>query len=323
MQSYDHFTLTERENLRILLEEGKSYRQIAVVLGRSPSTISREMRRNGKKDGTYNAWWGSSLYLHRRKKCRRRFRIDTDPDLEAYIREKLHAFWSPETIVAKWKQLHPGAKLGHSTIYAALRRKRLVGCSEYGHLLRRGRLRFKNSGTPGMTRFNPVKPDHRIEEWPWEIKGRTCLGHWEGDTVMGARGKGHLFTCVDRRSRYVCLGLLPGQRTKEETAEVVCQTLAGQKVHSITLDNGTEFALHREIARRLNAVIYFADPHSPWQRGSNENINGWLRFFFPKGCDLRYVTQEVLAQVAALLNNRPRKCLGWLSPVDFLAKCCT
>ena len=323
MQSYAHFTLSDREKLRILHEAGKSFREIARALGRSPSTISREMKRNGKKDGSYDAWWGTSLYLYRRKACRRPFRMDTDPALEAYVRQKLHVFWSPETIVAKWKQQHPGAKLGHSTIYAALRKNRLAGCNERTHLLRRGRLRRRNRGTTGMTGHNPVKPDHRIGEWTREIRERACLGHWEGDTIRGAAGKGYLFTCVDRRSRYVCLGRLPDRRTKEATAAVVCQTLAGQAVHSLTLDNGTEFAQHREIARRLNAVVYFADPHSPWQRGSNENINGLLRFFFPKGCDLRDVTDAQLAHVATLLNNRPRKCLGWLSPSDFLAKCCT
>lgn len=320
MQPYSHFTLSERENLRILLEQGKSFRQIARELGRSPSTISREMKRNGKKDGSYNAWWGTSLYIGRRKHCRRQGRFEADSALADFVQDKLDCFWSPEIITVKWKQAHPKAKLSPSTIYSALRRKSIAGYDEYKYLLRHGYRRFKSSGNIG---FNPVKPDHRVSEWPVEIIDRTRFGDWEGDTIRGGLGKGYLFTCVDRMSRYVVLGSLPGKRNKEETAEVVCRTLADLPVHSLTLDNGTEFCGHRKIAEQLNTTVYFADPGCPWQRGSNENINGLLRFFFPKGCDLRHITAEDIQRVESLLNNRPRKCLGWLSPIDFLAKCCT
>jgi len=118
------------------------------------------------------------------------------------------------------------------------------------------------------------------------------------------------------------MALLP-IRTAPETKEAVCKALSGLPVHSLTLDNGTEFAEFKGIEKALNTVVYFADPHSPWQRGSNENTNGLLRFFFPKGSDFRQITQERLHEVADLLNNKPRKCLGWLSPADFFAKCCT
>ena len=320
MQSYIHFTLSERENLRILLEQGKGIRQIARELGRSPSTVCREIKRNGKKDGSYNAWWGTSLYLGRRKRCRRHYRLQDDPVLEAFVVKKLNCFWSPEMIVVKWKQENPSAKLSSSTIYAALRKKRLPGCSEREHLLRRGKRRFKNAGNTGL---NPVNPDHNIREWTEEIRSRSRFGDWECDTIRGGLGKGYLVTCVDRMSRYVALGLLPGKRSKAETTQAICRALDNLPVRSLTMDNGTEFADHRQIAQRLDTTVYFADPGCPWQRGSNENANGLLRFFFPKGCDLRNVTKEELEHVESLLNNRPRKCLGWLSPVDFLARCCT
>lgn len=320
MQSYTHFTLSERENLRILLEQGKSFRQIAIELGRNPSSISREMKRNGKKDGSYNAWWATSLYIYRRKRCVQQGRLESDPELMSFVKEKLQQFWSPQIIVVKWKELYPSAKLSPSTIYAALRQKRIYGYSEQKHLMRHGKLRFKNAGTTGL---NPIKPEHNIREWPQDIKNRARIGDWEGDTIRGGLQKGYLFTCVDRKSRYVALASIPGKRTKEETAQAVCRALNGLPVKSLTLDNGTEFADHRNIAKYLNTTVYFADPSSPWQRGSNENINGWLRFFFPKGCDFRNISQEELDRVCSLLNNRPRKCLGWLSPVDFLSKCCT
>lgn len=320
MQSYTHFTLSERENLRILLEQGKGLRQIARELGRNPSTVCREMKRNGKRDGSYNAWWGTSLYLGRRKHCRRHYRLQDDPALEAFVISKLNCFWSPEIIVVKWKQEHPNAKLSSSTIYTALRKKRLPGCSEREYLLRRGKHRFKSTGNTGL---NPVNPDHTIREWTAQIKSRSRFGDWECDTIRGGLGKGYLVTCVDRMSRYVALGSLPGKRSKAETMQAMCQALDGLPVGSLTMDNGTEFAGHRQIAERLHTTIYFADKGCPWQRGSNEHVNGLLRFFFPKGCDLRNVGQEELKRVESLLNNRPRKCLGWLSPIDFLAKCCT
>lgn len=320
MRSYHHFTQYERESLRFYLEKGMSYREIARRLGRNVSTISREIKRNGKKDGSINAVWGSSLYAWRRKRCRRIPRIAKDPGLKKYIEEKLHVFWSPEAITACWKKEHPEAKLSHSTLYRALRDKQLEDCSEQKHLRRRGKLKYKNTGSTGL---NPVKPDHTIAEWPKEIRDRARIGDWEGDTIRGKNGQGYLFTAIDRKSRYIVLGSIPGKRTKEATAEAVCEALRGQVVNSLTLDNGTEFAAHREIAQRLDTTVYFADPAAPWQRGSNENANGILRFFFPKGCDLRSVTQEELNEVMSFLNNRPRKCLGWLSPVDFLKKCCT
>ena len=316
MQSYIHFTLVERENLRIKLLEGNSLRQIAQALNRNVSSISRELKRHGKKDGSYNAWWGCSLYLWRRKNCRKKFRINNDLELTEFISSRLNKYWSPETITVKWKELHPNAKLSHSTIYAALKSNRLAGYSERTHLLRHGRLKFCRNAN------NPIHPEHNIREWPEIIKCRDRLGDWEGDTIRGGVGKGYIVTCVDRKSRYLAMSLLPF-RTAPETKVAVCEALSGLPVHSLTLDNGTEFADFKGIEKALNIVVYFADPHTPWQRGSNENMNGLLRFFFPKGSDLRQVTQERLNEVADLLNSRPRKCLGWLTPSDFLAKCCT
>lgn len=320
MRSYTHFTLTERESLRILLEKGCSYREIARQLNRSPSSISREIKRNGKKDGTVQAWWGVSQYIHRRKKCRRKLRLVADVELRAYVEEKLAHFWSPEIIVARWKMEHPDAKLSASTIYRALKTKQLSGFSERTHLRQHGKRKYVSSGTTGI---NPVKPEHLIDERPAEINLRSRLGDWEGDTIRGKTGQGCMFTAIDRRSRLIRLGLIPGKHTKEATAAAVIEALKDQKVLSLTLDNGMEFANHRNIAHQLNTTVYFAHPCSPWERGSNENANALIRFFFPKGCDFRSVTQDYLEYAEMLLNTRPRKCLGWLSPVEFLSKCCT
>lgn len=320
MRSYHHFTLSERESLRIYLEQGMSCREISRRLNRSPSSITREIKRNGKKDGTMNAWWGTSLYIWRRKKCRRKLRLAGDGELRAFVEVGLSQFWSPEIIVARWKQAHPEAKLSFSTIYRALKTKQLKGFSEKTHLRQHGKRKFLSSGTKGM---NPVKPEHLIDEWTPEIANRSRIGDWEGDTVHGKTGQGYLFTAIDRRSRYIKLALIPGKRTKDVTAAAVCEALKGQTVHSLTLDNGMEFADHRKFAQQLNTIVYFSHPSSPWERGSNENANALIRFFFPKGCDLRSLSREDLDTVESLLNNRPRKCLGWLSQIEFLSKCCT
>ena len=317
MQSYNHFTLSERENLRIKLSENKSLREIARELCRNVSTISRELRRNGKVNGTYNAWYGNCSYIHRRKRCRRTPRILCDPELEAFIKSKLSRYWSPEQIVLEWKKKHPHAKLSHSTIYSALKRKCLSGYSERTNLLRRGRRKYCKST------INPVKPERNIVDWPDEIRLRSRIGDWEGDTIRGGVGKGYIVTCVDRKSRYLAMALLPGKRSAPYTTQAVYSALSTLPVRSLTFDNGTEFTDYKSIETLFDAPVYFADPHSPWQRGTNENTNGLLRFFFPKGSDFRQITQGKLDEVAELLNTRPRKCLDGLSPADFLAKCCT
>jgi IS30 family transposase len=226
-------------------------------------------------------------------------------------------YWSPEIIVARWKLSHPNSKLSHSTIYRALKTKLIIGYSPKTHLRRRGKRKYDKSANT-----NSIQPEHLIREWGENIQNRTELGHWEGDTLYGGVGKGLLVTCVDRRSRYL-VGALLKNRERILTKTAVVKALQGHKVASLSLDNGAEFSAFKQIEQELNTIVYFADPHAPWQRGSNENTNGLLRFFFPKGYNFHQLTQESLDYVLALINNRPRKCLGWLSPVEFLRKCCT
>lgn len=233
MQSYHHFTLVERERLRIKLQEGKSLRKIARELGRNVSSISRELKRNGKKDGTYNAWWGCSLYLYRRKRCRRLFRISADPNLRNYICLCLDKRWSPEIIAAKWNENHPFDTISYSTIYSSIKAGRLSGYSRAKHLRRR----YKR---PRHGAFS-LHPEHFIRDRPSVIDERSRLGDWEGDTVFGAIGKGSIVTCVDRKSRYLVTALLP-DRTADTTLSVMCKALEGHVVHSLALDQGSEFA---------------------------------------------------------------------------------
>lgn len=316
MQSYHHFTLEERENLRYKLGEKKSMRKIAKEMKRDVSSISRELARNRNKDGAYNAWRGCTLYIIRRKSCHRTYRIKKDTRLTEWIKECLSINWPPETIVKKWKLNNTDAMLSHCTIYSALKAGRLKGFSPQAHLRRHGRKKnLHNSAS--------IRPEHCIKDRPDIINARERIGDWEGDTVYGAIGKGCLVTCVDRKSRFLAASLL-SQRTCDLTNEAMKDALQGLPVHSITLDNGSEFAGFKKLEESLKTTIYFADPHSPWQRGSNENINDLIRFYFPKGTNFHAVSQQLLDYVVGLINNRPRKCLGWLSPAEIVSSaCCT
>ena len=321
--SYTHFTLKERKYLQQLLSEGKSFRKIAEILGRSPSTISREVNRNksnykphGKTDNRYwyNHWRAQNLYIRRRRnQSRQALRQDTDE--WNYIVEKLQQYWSPETISANWKLEKPNRKpLCISTIYRYIKLKKFQNISQKQHLRRRGK-----RSLPRKSNYNTIQPDRIIPQWPEEIRNRLKIGHWEGDTVYGGVGKGLLVTLVDRKSRFLRMGLL-SSRSAEGTRKVLERLLSGLPVDSISLDNGSEFAEFHELEKNLHTLVYFAEPHKPWQRGTNENTNDIIRFFFPKGFDFRTVTDEDVQYVEDLINNRPKKCLSWKTPAQVFKK---
>lgn len=308
MKSYTHFTLEERECLRIKLTEGKSMRQIAREMGRNVSSVSREYARNKKKDGSYNAYWGWSQYRYRRKKCVRSYRLEKDEKLHRFVMQGLNQYWSPEIIAARWE----GESFSPSTIYRALKQKRLIGYSEHGYLRRHGKRKY--CGGDNRT----IHADHTIHDRPAWINERSRIGDWEGDTVLSGPGKGGLVTVVERRSRYVKMALISDKQAAT-VEQALYEALCGNvPVESITFDNGSEFANFRSIEKTLETTVYFADTHSPWQRGANENVNGLIRFFFPKGTDFTRVPALKVLRVMDLINNRPRKCLGWLSPNEFL-----
>ena len=325
MLSYTHFTLEERKYLQQLLSEGLSFRKIAMILERSPSTISREVKRNRaaykphrKPDNPYwyNHWRAQNLYICRRRQAGRQA-IKEGSKQWNYIVEKLSLFWSPEQICGRWHLEYPNEKPLHfSTIYRYIESKKFPKIKAKTHLRRRGkRMQTRNAN------YNSIQPDRIIPQWPENIRLRARIGDWEGDTVYGGIGKGLLVTQVDRRSRFLRAGLL-AKRDASLTKEVIIALLKDLPVHSISLDNGSEFAEFRELEDELQADVYFAEPHKPWQRGTNENTNDLLRFFFRKGFDFRTVTQENVDDVVDLINSRPRKCLNWKTPAEvFFEKC--
>lgn len=318
MMSYTHFTLNERKYLQELLSEGYSLRKIAEFLGRNVSSVSREVNRNRSKHTKkksnnkykYHAWRANILAIVRRRE-QQHFRLEPETEEWEYIVENLNNFWTPEEICNRWRLLNPDKKIfGVSTIYRYIKAGRFEGITRKTHLRRRGKLML-----PRSSNYNSIQPDRIIPEWPEEIKQRMRIGDWEGDTVYGGIGKGLLVTVVDRKTRFLIAALLP-KREAKLTRKVIVKMFKGFPVKSLSLDNGSEFADFRRIEKALKAEIYFAEPHKPWQRGTNENTNDMIRFFFPKGFDFRTITQEDVDYVVNLLNNRPRKCLGWHTPAE-------
>ena len=319
--SYTHFTLEERKYLQKLLAEGLSFRKIAAILERSPSTISREVKRNKAKykphrkpDNKYwyNHWHAYKCYIRRR---REQVRAALHPGTEEwnYIVAGLQLYWSPEEICGRWHKEFPKKKpLCVSTIYRYIKLGKFQNITVKQHLRRRGKFML-----PRNTCYNSIQPDRTIPQWPAEIRDRIRIGDWEGDTVYGGVGKGLLVSLVDRKSRYLRLGLLR-KRNAEDTRKVIEKLLRDLPVKSISLDNGSEFSEFRKLEENLNTLVYFAEPHKPWQRGTNENTNDIVRFFFPKGFDFRAVTDEDIQLVEDLINNRPRKCLAWETPTEIL-----
>ena len=317
--SYTHFTLDERKYLQKLLSEGLSIRKISEILERAPSSVSREIRRNRAKykphhkpDNKYwySHWRANNLYILRR---RNQDRAALKPGTEEwnYIVSGLEHYWSPAAIAGRWHLEHPDRKtLCVSTIYRYIKQGKFPRITAKSHLRRRGKHMLPRSSC-----YNSIQPDRIIPQWPDTIRSRTRIGDWEGDTVYGAVGKGLLVTLVDRKSKLLRMGLLV-KRSAEETRLVIEKRLKGLPVKSISLDNGSEFSEFRKLEQDLSTLVYFAEPHKPWQRGTNENTNDIVRFFFPKGFDFRTITDEDVQFVEDLINNRPRACLNWKTPAE-------
>lgn len=306
------------------MSEGYSLRKIAAILERSPSTISREVKRNRSTHPQYrklynsygyNHWRAQTLYIRRRREQNRGALTPGTAEWD-YIIEGLKHFWTPEEICGRWHRSFPQAKtLCVSTIYRYIKLGKFPGITAKKHLRRRGkRIQTRNAN------YNTIHPDRIIPEWPEAIRERIRVGDWEGDTVYGGIGKGLLVSLVDRKSRFLKIGLLR-TRSAEGTRMVMEKLLKGLPVKSVSLDNGSEFSEFRKLEERLSTLVYFAEPHKPWQRGTNENTNDIIRFFFPKGFDFRTVTDTEIQLVEDLINNRPRKCLGWKTPAEVFAEC--
>lgn len=317
MLSYTHITLEERKYLQKLLKEGYGIRQAAYALGRSPSTISREIKRNRSahprqpSDNPYNYHhWRAQNLATTRRRDNRRTALPQGSFKYRKVVEGLSLYWSPEQIAMRLRKDYPGQIVGAATIYRYLKRGELIGFDRKTHLRRRGKRKVNRNSN-----CNTIQPDHLIIDWPSKIKNRRSIGHFEGDSVLGKSGTGGILTFVDRESRFLFATKI-SSKAAEPTQRAIVRLFSDVRVKSISFDNGCEFARFRELEKELNITVYFAEPHKPWQRGTNENTNDLLRFFFPKGFDFRTLSEEELQRVVDLINNRPRKCLNWNTPAE-------
>ena len=317
-------TNEERETISRGLAAHDTVRTIAQALGRAPSTVSREITRNGGL-GAYRAVdaeaaaWGRA---RRPKACK----LATVPRLRAVVAAKLAAQWSPAQIAGWLVSAYPDdatMQLSHETIYRSLfvQARGVLKRELTAHLRTRRRMRrSKRATTKGQTRGQIVDAVS-IAERPASVEDRAVPGHWEGDLLSGARNT-HIATLVERTSRYVQLVRVSGKDTTTVVSALIraVQRLPDGLMASLTWDRGLEMAQHARFSIATDVAVYFCDPQSPWQRGTNENTNGLLRQYFPDGTDLSRITQRQLDAVARALNTRPRKTLQFRTPAAILAE---
>jgi IS30 family transposase len=315
-------TIAERESISRGLAAGLSMRLIAIQLGRAPSTISREIQRNRgiyryrAVDADDKAWQRAM----RPKVCL----LAAKPYLCETVASKLRQNWSPEQICGWLRREFPDnadMRVSHETIYRSLfiqargvLKKELVSHLRSRRMMRRS----KFSTTEGQPRGRIIDAVS-IRERPASVEDRAIPGHWEGDLISGSKNS-HIATLVERNSRFTLLVELEGKDTKSVVSALIreVQKLPHELRKSLTWDRGSEMAQHKKFTVATDVQVYFCDPRSPWQRGTNENTNRLLRQYFPKGTDLSALTQTELDKVALQLNQRPRKTLGFETPADIL-----
>ena len=319
-------SINEREEISLGLAQRFSKNYIALSLGRSSSTICREVNRNTTKGQAYRAVKAQGRANKLGHLARKSRKMDMNLPLRHYVLEHLAQLWSPEQIAKRLKRLYPenmNMQISHESIYSYLYvlprgalRKELVKCLRCHHINRRPR--------SGKSRRNCASIQNyiSIEERPAEIADRTIPGHWEGDLIMGHNNGSALGTLVERTTRMTFLVQL-----KEKDATAVRKSFAKEFEHlpkglkrSLTYDQGQEMAQHKLFTKSTKIQVYFAHPHSPWERGTNENTNALIRQFFPKGTDFSKVTLENIKKAQGMLNNRPRKTLEFLTPHEVFSK---
>ena len=318
-------TLSEREVISRGLARRLSMRVIATQLGRAPSTVSREINRNGgyacyRASDAEEAAWQRAL---RPKACK----LSGRAELVREVTRKLQGKWSPEQIAGWLKRKYPddeGCHVSHETIYKSLfiqargvLKKELLACLRSQRKMRRSRHASQKGKGLGK-----IVDAVSIRERPASVEDRAVPGHWEGDLLAGSKNS-HIATLVERHSRYVMLAKVSDGRTDTVIRALIKQSrkLPSELYKSLTWDRGSELSDHKNFTLATDIQVYFCDPHSPWQRGSNENTNRLLRQYFPKGTDLSVHSQAKLSAVARQLNERPRKTLGFESPAERFNAC--
>lgn len=318
-------SLDDREEVSRGIAAGISLRSIAAQLRRAPSTISRELKRNGghrryRAAAADSQAWDRAL---RPKACK----LARHQELRQLVAARLQDNWSPEQIAGWLRHTYPddeAHQVSHETIYRSLFvQARGVLKKDLQAHLRSGRaIRRSRHATGKGDRRGSIVDAISIRERPSAVEDRAVPGHWEGDLLCGSANS-YVITLVERHSRYVMLAKVPNRDSQSVTTALItlAQRLPDELLKSLTWDRGKEMAQHKRFTLATDAAVYFCDPHSPWQRGSNENTNGLLRQYFPKGTNLGVHTQERLDEIARQLNGRPRKTLGFETPAERFEAC--
>jgi len=320
--SYAHFTRDDRVALAPLRAAGKTQKACAEIIGKSTSAISRELGGNTDPDGVYRASSAHERSCARRKEAKQPSqKIQNDPRLRAYIVTKLKRYWSPEQIAGRWQLEHGKGTISHETIYQFIYKEH-EDLKQYLRCLK-GKYR-RRYGTKKREEQREIKKPRSIEERPVEVETRIRIGDWEGDTIIGAEKNQRILTHVDRKS-----GLLLADKLDVVSAEIVRGTAAKRfkgikrsKRRTITYDRGSEFADHASIERNTKTLVYFCHPYHSWERGTNENTNGLLRWFFPKKTLFATITTKDVRRAERLLNTRPRKRHNYLTPLEVFNQSC-
>ena len=309
MKSYTHLTEHERYHINMMNKQNYTLTEIARTMDRNKSTISREIKRNTGGKGYRHK---QAHYFAKTRHGQKNKRIKLNDDLQHYIKQKLGLYWSPEQVSGRLR-MEENMHISTETIYRMILKDKVAGGSLYRFLRHQGKKYRKRYGKNDYRGIIPNRVD--IADRPSVVDSRSRIGDWEADCVIGKGHKGVFATLAERKSRFY-LALPIKRKTAQETNAAILRLLEKIKqfVMTLTFDNGREFSWHSELAKQLECETYFAKPYHSWERGLNENHNGLLRQFFPKQMPLHQVTEKELFNATDLMNNRPRKCLGYKTP---------
>ena len=320
-KSYKHLSLEEREQLAQLHWEGKSLGEIAKTLGRNKGTISRELARNkAPMQNRYTPCRAHARSCERKTSANTHERLKNDL-VRQYVKQGLALGWSPEQIAGRLPKDHPGQGIKHEAIYQFIYHRRNPDRLEMISQLRRAHRIRRNKGVGRKRRKLKIPNRIPISARPKSVESRIQYGHWEGDSLISGKSKAAVNTLIERKSRLVLITKLD-RKGAAETNQAVIKRLKGIPAagrRTLTLDNGTENSSHEQLTTKLGIKCYFADAYASWQRGTSENINGLIRWYLPKSTDFRKISKEQIAQIEYLLNSRPRKCLGYRTPLEVAA----
>ena len=318
MNEYKQLTLEERLQIEVLYQHNHKQTYIANYIGKSKSTVSRELKRNRINEassGKYKAASAQRFANHRKIQKNKSSKLTES--MKTVLEEYIRSDHSPEQISDRCRQ-EGTPMLSHESIYQYIYAR---DSDLYKHLRRTHRKRKKRMNRYGQRGKVPHRTpiDHR----PKGAENKTRYGHWEGDTIIGKNHKGAIISLTERKSRYQVMIKVTSKKASE-ISQAICKKMKafGKLFQTVTFDNGLEFADHMRISRELGVQTYFADPYSPWQRGLNENQNGLFRQYVPKSTDFRNLTQEQITKYTEKLNNRPRKGLGYRTPKELIRKKC-